>query len=209
MLVRNRASLGIENQRTKRVKTFRSNCIDFCPTTTMYYAYSTIKAPDKGEVGGSSPPRPTIQIISKYAVILTFPLFGDLPQKTVLSTVCQLYDWPDGSILRGVKTLRVKAERLASISHRRECCPVTSKEVQGGATHCKAVEGAGSHFKSVCGGVVHLVRTPPCHAGGRGFESRRSRQFQCVRPLRRHAGPGGHTSQYKRVFSVQMRSAQP
>jgi hypothetical protein len=48
------------------------------------------RAPDKGEVGGSSPPRPTIQITSKYAAILTFPLFGDLPQKTVLSTVCQL-----------------------------------------------------------------------------------------------------------------------
>jgi hypothetical protein len=53
---------------------------------------------DKGEVGGSSPPRPTIPITSKYAVILTFALFGDLPQKTV-STVCQLYDWPDGSTL--------------------------------------------------------------------------------------------------------------
>src|SRR5580704_5272647 len=49
MLVWNLASLGIENQRTKCVKMFRSNCIDFSPTTTMYYAYSTIKAPDKGE----------------------------------------------------------------------------------------------------------------------------------------------------------------
>ncbi len=29
-----------------------------------------------GEVGGSSPPRPTIQIASKYAAILTFPLSG-------------------------------------------------------------------------------------------------------------------------------------
>jgi hypothetical protein len=31
---------------------------------------------------------------------------------------CQLYDWPDGNTLRGVKILRVKAEQLASI------CPV-------------------------------------------------------------------------------------
>src|SRR5216684_3203620 len=68
-----------------------------------YYAYSTIKAPDKGEVGGSSPPRPTIQITSKYASILTFPLFGALPQKTVLSTVCQLHDWPDGTTLRALR----------------------------------------------------------------------------------------------------------
>jgi hypothetical protein len=55
---------------------------------------------DKGEVGGSSPPRPTIIITSKYAAILTFPLFGAFPQKTVLSTVCQLHDWPDGTTLR-------------------------------------------------------------------------------------------------------------
>jgi hypothetical protein len=37
---------------------------------------------DKGEVGGSSPPRPTIQITSKYVAILTFPLSGNLSQKT-------------------------------------------------------------------------------------------------------------------------------
>jgi hypothetical protein len=70
----------------------------------MYYAYNTIKAPDKGEVGGSSPPRPTIQITSKYAAILTFPPFGGaLSQKTVLSTVCQLHDLPDGTTLRALR----------------------------------------------------------------------------------------------------------
>src|SRR6266478_4837888 len=86
-----------------------------------YYAYSTIIDPDKGEVGGSSPPRPTIQITSKYAAVLTFPLSGNISQKTNLPTICQLYDWPDGSTLRGVKTLRVKAEQLASIWLCREC----------------------------------------------------------------------------------------
>ena len=57
-----------------------------------YYAYSTIKAPDKGEVGGSSPPRPTIQITSKYAAILTFPLSGTCHQKTVLPKICQKFE---------------------------------------------------------------------------------------------------------------------
>jgi hypothetical protein len=42
--------------------------------------------PDKGEVGGSSPPRPTIQITNEYAAILTFPLFWDLPQDLTCSS---------------------------------------------------------------------------------------------------------------------------
>jgi hypothetical protein len=34
-----------------------------------------------------------------------------------------------------------------------------------------------SDDRQLCGGVVQLVRTPACHAGGRELESRRSRQF--------------------------------
>jgi hypothetical protein len=64
---------------------------------------STAKAPDKGEVGGSSPPRPTIKITSKYAAILTFPLSGNISQKTNLPTICQLYDWPDGTTFRALR----------------------------------------------------------------------------------------------------------
>src|ERR1700676_1566531 len=40
---------------------------------------------------------------------------------------------------QGVKTLRVKAERLASIRICRDRCPVTSKDVKGSARHCKTV----------------------------------------------------------------------
>src|SRR6202171_1550732 len=67
------------------------------------YAYSTIKAPDKGEVGGSSPPRPTIQITSKYAAILTFPLLGNSSQKTNLPTICQLFGQIEPTALRALQ----------------------------------------------------------------------------------------------------------
>ncbi len=44
---------------------------------------------DKGEVGGSSPPRPTIKIINKYAAIHVFPSKGELSSKTILPKICQ------------------------------------------------------------------------------------------------------------------------
>src|SRR5207245_125672 len=58
----------------------RAQFSPFFPRILGHCAILLVSAPDKGEVGGSSPPRPTIQI-SKYAAILTFSLFGDLPQR--------------------------------------------------------------------------------------------------------------------------------
>ena len=51
-----------------------------------------IRFPDKGEIGGSSPPRPTIQITNIYAAILTFPFPGTCHQKTVLPKLCQKFE---------------------------------------------------------------------------------------------------------------------
>ncbi len=71
------------------------------PKLCNCYAYSTIKAPDKGEVGGSSPPRPTIQITNKYAAILTFPFQGTCHQKTILPKICQKFEWAIDPVIRG------------------------------------------------------------------------------------------------------------
>jgi hypothetical protein len=50
------------------------------------------RIPDKGKVGGSSPPRPTINP-SVYAAILAFAFFRNFPQ-SLLSTICQLPESP-------------------------------------------------------------------------------------------------------------------
>jgi hypothetical protein len=48
--------------------------------------------------------------------------------------------------------------------------------VRQGTTGCRR-ESEGITHPLLCGGVVQLVRTPACHAGGHGFESHRSRHF--------------------------------
>ncbi len=42
-------------------------------------------------------------LLFRLGAVASFPLIGALPQKTVLSTVCQLHDWPDGSTLRSLR----------------------------------------------------------------------------------------------------------
>jgi len=113
-------------------------------STIHYYTYSTINAPDKGEVGGSSPPRPTIQITSKYAAILTFPLSGNISQKTNLPTICQLYDWPDGTALRALNSGEGQTASIDSAISR-----TLPSQVEGrarSARYREAVEGAGRYF---------------------------------------------------------------
>jgi hypothetical protein len=82
---------------------------------------------DKGEVGGSSPPRPTINPRCLCGHSRFCPLAHCRP-KSHLPTICQLYDWPDGTTLRALKQATCHVEERG-----RQC-----KTMQGRARTGKA-----------------------------------------------------------------------
>src|SRR6266850_2553758 len=107
------------------------------------YAYSTIKAPDKGEVGGSSPPRPTIyfQPINTRLFSL-FPFSGISLKKPF----CQPFvNFTIGRMAVHSGALRPFGEdRTARIDLAMSRMPPC--QVEGRARQCKLAEGAGRHF---------------------------------------------------------------
>src|SRR6266481_1161986 len=70
---------------------------------------------------------------------------------------------------QGVKTLRVKPERLASIRLYSRTMPC---HVEGRGRQCKTLQDCARSRKSFLvslRGAVQFVRTSACHAGGRVF----------------------------------------
>jgi hypothetical protein len=68
---------------------------------------------DKGEVGGSSPPRPTIIMTSKYADILTFP-FGECLSKNEFANYLPTLGLAGWHYTQGIENAALSVEGAGS-----------------------------------------------------------------------------------------------
>ena len=106
---------------------------------------------DKGEVGGSSPPRPTIQITSKYAAISTFHLFRESPSKNRFAKNLPKIGSPVRPIIEGVPKPPADLQYVN----------VRSAGRPGRGKKCRGLEGLARSVSSTTAGPVLLpVNTP-------------------------------------------------
>jgi hypothetical protein len=139
----------------------------------------------KGEVVGSSPPGPNGQI-SKCASIFTFSLFGALPQKTVLSTVCHA----SNGVFGGAWNLQTKSV-IAEQNHAGHAKPLQTTRTS-------------SSLRPLQRGLVPLRGRPTYLVTNSSCEARDTKSKRLNRKFRRK-----HFDHFVRLYSMTANSQIP